>query len=149
MEELTAVVIGLVVACAVYLMLARNVLRFIFGLVLISNAANLVIFLGGRLTEGTPPLIPYGETVLAPGAANALPQALVLTAIVIGFGLFAFALILMFRAYSTLGTLDSDEMRLAEPRPSAKAEAADASPGAAADPMPQPDPAPIQAEAAR
>ena len=47
--------------------------------------------------------------------ANALPQALVLTAIVIGFGLFAFALILMFRAYTTLGTLDSDEMRVAEP----------------------------------
>ena len=147
MEELTAVVIGLVVACAVYLMLARNVLRFIFGLVLISNAANLVIFLGGRLTEGTPPLIPYGETVLAPGAANALPQALVLTAIVIGFGLFAFALILMFRVYSTLGTLDSDEMRLAEPR--AEVKDADASPADASDPMPQPDPAPRQAEAAR
>jgi multicomponent Na+:H+ antiporter subunit C len=47
--------------------------------------------------------------------ANALPQALVLTAIVIGFGLFAFALVLAFRAYSDLGTLDSDEMRLAEP----------------------------------
>jgi energy-converting hydrogenase Eha subunit H len=49
--------------------------------------------------------------------ANALPQALVLTAIVIGFGLFAFALVLAFRAYhTTLGTLDTDEMRLAEPR---------------------------------
>jgi multicomponent Na+:H+ antiporter subunit C len=48
--------------------------------------------------------------------ANALPQALVLTAIVIGFGLFAFALVLAFRAYSDLGTLDSDEMRLAEPK---------------------------------
>jgi hypothetical protein len=48
--------------------------------------------------------------------ANALPQALVLTAIVIGFGLFAFALTLVFRAYTSLGTLDSDEMRVAEPR---------------------------------
>ncbi len=47
--------------------------------------------------------------------ANALPQALVLTAIVIGFGLFAFALALVFRAYTALGTVDSDEMRIAEP----------------------------------
>ena len=147
MEELTAIVVGLLTACAVYLMLARNVLRFIFGLVLISNAANLVIFLSGGLTEGTPPLIPEGGTALGPGAANALPQALVLTAIVIGFGLFAFALILMFRAYSTLGTLDSDEMRLAEPR--REVEDADASPAKARDPMPQPDPAPLQADAAR
>ncbi len=52
--------------------------------------------------------------------ANALPQALVLTAIVIGFGLFAFALVLTLRAYWSLGTLDTDEMRVAEPREDAK-----------------------------
>lgn len=116
MEALLAVTIGVLVAAAVYLMLARNILRFIFGLVLISNAANLVIFAGGRLTEGAPPLIPIGaEAPLAP-VANALPQALVLTAIVIGFGLFAFALVLVFRAYTSLGTPYSDDMRVAEPR---------------------------------
>ncbi|MEM6275619.1 MAG: Na+/H+ antiporter subunit C [Pseudomonadota bacterium] len=116
MEALLAISIGVLVAAAVYLMLARHVLRFIFGLVLISNAANLTIFTAGRLTEGAPPLIELGTVAPDPGVANALPQALVLTAIVIGFGLFAFALILMFRAYTTLGTLDSDEMRIAEPR---------------------------------
>ncbi|MCH2076007.1 MAG: Na+/H+ antiporter subunit C [Rhodobacteraceae bacterium] len=116
MEALLAISIGVLVAAAVYLMLARHVLRFIFGLVLISNAANLTIFTAGRLTEGMPPLIELGQVAPDPGVANALPQALVLTAIVIGFGLFAFALILMFRAYTTLGTLDSDEMRIAEPR---------------------------------
>lgn len=137
MEELTAVLIGLITACAVYLMLARNVLRFIFGLVLISNAANLVIFLGGRLTAGAPPLIEAGQTAPPPGVANALPQALVLTAIVIGFGLFAFALILMFRAHATLGTLDSEEMRLAEPRPDPHG--ADALPADAEEPMPATD----------
>jgi multicomponent Na+:H+ antiporter subunit C len=52
--------------------------------------------------------------------ANALPQALVLTAIVIGFGLFAFALVLALRAYWSLGTLDTEEMRVAEPREEAK-----------------------------
>jgi multicomponent Na+:H+ antiporter subunit C len=52
--------------------------------------------------------------------ANALPQALVLTAIVIGFGLFAFALTLVYRGYQSLGTLNSDEMRLAEPKDTPK-----------------------------
>ena len=116
METLLAVTIGVLVAAAVYLMLAKNVLRFIFGLILISNAANLTIFTAGRLTEGRPPLIAEGADGPAGAVANALPQALVLTAIVIGFGLFAFALVLMFRAYTSLGTLYSDEMRVAEPK---------------------------------
>ncbi len=115
METLLAVTIGILVAGAVYLMLARNVLRFIFGLILISNAANLIIFTAGRLTEGAPALIDEGADMPAGLVANALPQALVLTAIVIGFGLFAFALVLVFRTYSSLGTLNSDEMRVAEP----------------------------------
>jgi multicomponent Na+:H+ antiporter subunit C len=117
MEALIALVVGVLVAASVWLMLARNLLRFIFGLVLISNAANLIIFAGGRLTDGAPPLVPEGLQAPPDAVANALPQALVLTAIVIGFGLFAFALVLVFRAHATLGTLDSDEMRLSEPRP--------------------------------
>lgn len=115
MELLIAVMAGILVAAAVHLMLARNVLRFLFGLVLISNAANLIIFVSGRLTPEAPPLIPEGAYAPAGDVANALPQALVLTAIVIGFGLFAFALTLVYRTYQNLGTLDSDEMRLAEP----------------------------------
>ncbi|MEM8630080.1 MAG: Na+/H+ antiporter subunit C [Pseudomonadota bacterium] len=120
MEALIAVVAGCLVAGAVYLMMARNVLRFIFGLVLISNAANLIIFASGRMTAGAPPLVPKGADAPVGQVANALPQALVLTAIVIGFGLFAFALVLVFRAYTSLGTLDSGEMRVAEPRDDAR-----------------------------
>ncbi|MGR3483949.1 MAG: Na+/H+ antiporter subunit C [Paracoccaceae bacterium] len=116
MEPILAITIGALTAAAVYLMLARNLLRFIFGLILISNAANLIIFTAGRLTPNVPPLIAEGAYAPPEGAANALPQALVLTAIVIGFGLFAFALVLTFRAYTTLGTLQTDDMRLAEPR---------------------------------
>lgn len=116
MEILVALMIGVLVAASVYLMLARNVLRFLFGLVLISNAANLIIFVSGRLTPQAPPLIPDGADAPLGAVANALPQALVLTAIVIGFGLFAFALTLVYRTYQNLGTLNSDEMRLAEPR---------------------------------
>lgn len=117
MELPLAVTIGVLVAVAVYLMLSRNLLRFIFGLVLLSNAANLVIFLGGRLTAGAPPLIPAEESAPVGVVANALPQALVLTAIVISFGLLAFALALVYRTYMTIGTLNSDEIRIAEPRP--------------------------------
>jgi len=115
MELLVALMVGVLVATAVYLMLARNVLRFLFGLILISNAANLIIFASGRLTAQAPPLIPEGADAPVGVVANALPQALVLTAIVIGFGLFAFALTLVYRGYQSLGTVMSDEMRIAEP----------------------------------
>lgn len=116
MEVLLAVTVGILVAAAIYLMLSRDLLRFLFGLTLISNAANLLIFTAGRLTFGAPPLVPDGAEVPPETVANALPQALVLTAIVIGFGLFAFALVLAVRTYGDLGTLRHDEMRVAEPR---------------------------------
>ena len=57
METLVALMVGALVAAAVYLMLARNVLRFLFGLILISNAANLLIFSSGGLTFEAPPLV--------------------------------------------------------------------------------------------
>ncbi|MDJ0943715.1 MAG: Na+/H+ antiporter subunit C [Kiloniellales bacterium] len=115
MEAALAVLVGILVATSVYLMLARNVLKFLIGLVLLSNAANLTIFTAGRLNRAVPPLIPEGLDAPAGVVANALPQALVLTAIVIGFGLLAFALVLVYRGYRALGTLDSDAMREAEP----------------------------------
>ena len=116
MEILLSATVGLLVAAAIYLMLSRTLLRFLFGLTLISNAANLLIFAAGRLTPGAPPLVPKGADAPLGNVANALPQALVLTAIVIGFGLFAFSLVLAMRAYSELGTLRTSDMRIAEPR---------------------------------
>jgi multicomponent Na+:H+ antiporter subunit C len=120
MEVVLSVLVGVLFATAIYLMLARNLLRFLFGLILMSNGANLAIFASGRLTPGAPPLVPEGADEPLSLVANALPQALVLTAIVIGFGLFAFALVLTLRAYWTLGTLDTDAMRVAEPTEDAK-----------------------------
>ena len=117
METALAFLIGWLVAVAVYLMLSRSLVRFLFGLVLIANAANLVIFAAGRLTRGDPALVPDGAEVPVELVANALPQALVLTAIVIGFGLLAFAFVLAYRAYEELGTVDTDAMRDAEPMP--------------------------------
>jgi len=114
-----AIVVGVVVAGGLYLVLQRNLLRFVFGLILLSGGVNLLIFTAGRVTRGAPPLIPGGLTVPAGAVANALPQALILTAIVIGFGLTAFAMVLLLRAYERLGTVATDELgdRLGEPRP--------------------------------
>jgi multicomponent Na+:H+ antiporter subunit C len=82
---------------------------------LLSNAVNLLIFTAGRLVHEVPPVIPLGLTAPPTVTANPLPQALVLTAIVIAFSIFAFLLVLAMRAYQELGTDDTDHMRVAEP----------------------------------
>ena len=115
MEIVLASLVGILVAAGAYLMMSGQLIRFLFGLVLLSNAANLVIFASGRLDYANPPFVPSGATVPDPAVANALPQALILTAIVIGFGLLAFALALAFRAYQSLGTEVMDDMRACEP----------------------------------
>jgi multicomponent Na+:H+ antiporter subunit C len=115
METALALLAGLVAAGAVRLMLEGNLVRFLFGLVLASNAVNLAIFAVGRLSYAAPPLIAEGAETAAAGTANALPQALILTAIVISFGLLAFALALVHRAYAALGVVEGDAMRAAEP----------------------------------
>jgi multicomponent Na+:H+ antiporter subunit C len=116
-EVLLAFAVGALFAAGVYLMLRRNLLRFIFGLGLMSNAVNLLLFVSGRLASTEPPLIPEGEYTITGSYANPLPQALILTAIVIGFGLLSYALVILYRANAELGTMDADAMRAAEPLP--------------------------------
>ena len=110
METVLALVVGGLYATGVYLVLRRSLVKLVIGLAMLTNAANLLIFTAGGLTRGAPPLIPAGETTLAAPYADPLPQALILTAIVIGFGVLAFALVLVYRAYATVGTEDPDEM---------------------------------------
>ena len=116
MEALFAILIGLFFAAAIYLMLSKHTVRILLGIVLLGNGVNLLLFTTGRLTREVPSIIPAGMDALPAGAANPLPQALILTAIVISFSFFAFLLVLTYRAYQELGTDNSDEMRLAEPR---------------------------------
>ncbi|MGB0964575.1 MAG: Na+/H+ antiporter subunit C [Litorivicinus sp.] len=116
MDLWLSILTGLMVAAGSYLMMSGTMLRFLLGLVLVSNAVNLIIFIAGRMTFAGAPFITKSLGVLTPDSANPVPQALILTAIVIGFGLFAFALSLALRAYTELGTDDGDEMREAEPR---------------------------------
>ena len=113
MEILLSLLVGVLMSVSVWMLLSRNLVKFLFGLVLISNVANLIIFKVGGLTVGAPPLIVDGAST---HYANSLPQALVLTAIVIGFGLVSFTLVLALKAYQAIGTLNVDEMTLAEKR---------------------------------
>lgn len=108
MDQLVAIIVGLLFAAALYQMLSGHFLRFLLGLILISNAATLTVFVSGRLTIGAAPLVPIGADAPTDAVANALPQALVLTAIVIGLGLFAFSLFLAIRGYRKLGHLNAN-----------------------------------------
>lgn len=110
MEAVLALLIGGLYAAGLYLMVRRSVVKMVFGLALLGNAANLLIFTVGRLVRGRPPFVPPGGTEPLLPVADPLPQALILTAIVIGFGVQAFALVLIKRVYQTVGTDDLDVM---------------------------------------
>ncbi len=114
METIFSLVVFVMMSVSVYLILSRNILRVLIGLLVFSNGVNLVIFLSGRLASVAAPVVPEGQTTLE-ASANPLPQALLLTAIVISFALAAFAAVLFAAAQKKLGTLDSDAMREAEP----------------------------------
>jgi len=115
METMLALLVGAMVAVSIFLMLCRDLIRFIFALMLATNAINLLILTAGRIGRLPPPLIADSETLASVSLANALPQALILTAVVIGFALIAFVFVLFYRTYATLGTVDSEAMRVAEP----------------------------------
>lgn len=115
MEALFAALVGIFFAGAFYLMMSKHTVRMLLGIVILGNAVNLLLFTSGRLTQEVPPIIVDGSDTLSALAANPLPQALILTAIVISFSFFCFLLVLTYRAYQDLNTDDSDEMRLAEP----------------------------------
>jgi multicomponent Na+:H+ antiporter subunit C len=97
-------------SAGIYLMLRRRLAQLIIGLGLLSNGTNLLIFTAGGLTRARPPVVSDGAERLVPPYADPVPQALVLTAIVIGFGLLAFSLVLAHRVHATIGTDDVDEL---------------------------------------
>lgn len=111
METLMALVVGWLYAAGLYMLLQRSVVKLVIGLAILGHATNLLIFTAGGLTRARPPLVPEGATAPAVPFADPLPQALILTAIVISFGVLAFALVLVHRAYQTVGTDDLDAMK--------------------------------------
>jgi multicomponent K+:H+ antiporter subunit C len=105
MEALIALVIGVLVSCGAYLLLRARTFPVILGLTLLSYGVNLFIFVMGRLRTGAPAVVGKGNISLnnTLNYADPLPQALVLTAIVIGFAMTAFLLVLALRARAELG----------------------------------------------
>ena len=114
-EFFMAPFVGVFFTVAVYLILSKAIIRMLLGIAILGNGVNLLIFILGRVTPEIPPIVPEGLSQPAEAIANPLPQALILTAIVIGFALFTFLLVLGYRAYQELDADNTDNMRLAEP----------------------------------
>jgi multicomponent Na+:H+ antiporter subunit C len=111
MQVVFAAIIGMLYAGAVYMMLRRSIVKLIIGLALFGHATNLLIFAVARLVRYNPPIVLKGDTAPIEPFADPVPQALILTAIVIGFGVQAFSIVLIKRVYQTVGTDDLDQIR--------------------------------------
>ena len=109
MEVLISILIGILFAVGVYMMLSRKLLRIIVGSAFLSHGTLLMLMTVGKLKNGAPPIQVDG--VLDPSYVDPIPQALILTAIVIGFATTAFGLVLAYRCYQELGTDDTEQMR--------------------------------------
>ena len=104
------ILIGVLYAISVYLMLRRSIVKLLFGLLVLGNATNLLIFTSARLVRGRPPIVPEGAKVPEPPYADPLGQALILTAIVISFALLAFAFTLVKKTYQAIDDDDLDAL---------------------------------------
>lgn len=110
MELLLAIVAGVLYAAGLYLMMRRRLAQLIVGLSLLANGANVLIFTASGLTRSRPPLLPEGGILTEP-FADPVPQSLILTAIVIGFGVLAFSAVLAHRVERTEDSDDVDAVR--------------------------------------
>jgi multicomponent Na+:H+ antiporter subunit C len=100
-----AVIVGILAAAGTYLVLQRGLVRIALGFVLLGHAANVLLVVSGGIHRRGVPI----EGAAAGPAADPLPQAFTLTAIVIGFGMTAFLLALAFRASRDLGDDDLED----------------------------------------
>ncbi len=107
METLITILVGVLVTVAVYLLLSRNLIRVILGTAILSHAVHLLLMTMGGLKKGSVPLL--GEN--KENYTDALPQALILTAIVISFAVTAFLLVLAYRTYKETGSDDLHALR--------------------------------------
>lgn len=116
MAGLLALAVAALVSAAVYLLLSSTLVRMLLGFLVLGHGVNLLILAAGRVGPRGAPILPEGAGGAAgPAMSNPLPQALILTAIVISFAFFAFLLVLAYRALEDLGTDDIRQMRVAEP----------------------------------
>lgn len=111
---LNAVAAAIVVACALYMVMSRNLVRILLGLALLATGANLLLFVAGGRGGRQPPLIPEGAKVLGTSADPTI-QALILTAIVIGFALTIVLATIVLRGWHATRSLDARDLDAVEP----------------------------------
>ncbi len=114
MELLLIILIGILYGSGIYMLLRRSMVKLLIGVMLLGNGANILIFLLGRITKGKPPVIEEASKVFTDIYADPIPQALILTAIVISFGLQAFAIVLLKRVYVLVNSDDLDDLNTPE-----------------------------------
>ena len=112
MELLLVFLVGILYSAGIYLMFRRSMMKLLLGLMMLGNGVNLLIFLMGELTKGKAPIINENATGFLDAYADPVPQALILTAIVISFGLTSFAIVLLNKVYSSTGTDDLDTLNI-------------------------------------
>lgn len=112
-EFLVATAVGVLSAAGIYLVLRARTFPVVLGLAFMSYAINVFLFASGRLVINQPPI--WGKDVAA--YTDPLPQALVLTAIVIAFGMTALVVVLALRAYLETGTDQVDGLADEAPGP--------------------------------
>ncbi|NJM14556.1 MAG: cation:proton antiporter [Bacteroidales bacterium] len=110
MEMNLAILVGVLYTAGVYMVLRRSIIKFIIGIILLSNATNLLVFLSAGVIPGSP-VFTDGKEASPAMFADPLPQALVLTAIVIGLGVVVFTLALKYAYFKTTGTDDLDQLK--------------------------------------
>lgn len=110
MEIVLTILVGVLYTAGVYMLLRRSILKFIIGIIFMSNATNLIVFLASGIMAGKPAFVDDG-IVSSNDLSDPLPQALVLTAIVIGFGIVVFTLALKFKFFQVTGTDDLDQLK--------------------------------------
>lgn len=110
MEIILAILVGVLYTAGVYMVLRRSILKFIIGLIFLSNATNLLVFISTGIKPGEPAFVD-GTAVAPDNLSDPLPQALVLTAIVIGFGIVVYTMALKYKFFETTGTDDLDQLK--------------------------------------
>ena len=113
MEIIMAILVGVLYSAGVYMLLRRSILKFIIGIIFLSNATNLLVFLSAGLVGGLPVFLDGMEGRME-NFADPLPQALVLTAVVIGLGIVVYLLAIKYRLFNETGTDDLDQIKPTE-----------------------------------
>jgi multicomponent Na+:H+ antiporter subunit C len=111
MTLLLSITAGVLFAAGIYMVLRRSLVKILIGLLLLGYAVNLLLFNSAPLVAARPPLVAAGSSLPPQVYADPVPQALILTAIVISFGLTAFAVVLIRQVYLVTGEDDLNEMR--------------------------------------